>query len=133
MLHGWYERLSITRDSLSDADAISLLNRLIESLVGLVNAGDSHRVIRKLCSSLTAYYLRPAVAWKQCIRHLVLSFNEGRAFPNVTNNQAPETGLVAANLSLRCLKAVLWFAGGLVEEVGKADPASMQTYHAFPS
>lgn len=126
-----YEGLSATRNSLSDADASSLLDRLIESLIRLVNTGESHRVIRKLCSSLVAYYLRPAATWKLCIRHLVLSFNEGRVVPSMTLTQAPETGLVAAKLSLACLKAILWFSGGLVEEVGKADTASMHTYHVL--
>ena len=130
-LGGWDEGLSATRNSLSDADAISLLDRLIESLVRLLNAGDSQRVIRKLCSSLVTYYLRPAVTWKQCIRHLVLSFNEGRAVPNATVTQGPETGPVAAKLGLPCITAILWFAGALVEEVGKACAVSMQTYHVL--
>ncbi|KAF6223554.1 hypothetical protein HO133_000397 [Letharia lupina] len=115
-------------NSLSDADATLLLDRLIEWLIRLVNAGESQLVIRKLCSSLIAYYLRPAGRWKQCIRHLVLSFNEGHVIPSDTLSQGPETGPVAAKLSLPCLMATLWFAGGLVEEVGKTNTTSIQTH-----
>ena len=113
---------------MSDTDAISLLDRLIEWLIRLVDAGESQLVIRKLCSSLVAYYLRPAGRWTQCIRHLVLSFNEGRVVPNDTVTEGPKTGSVAAKLSPSCLMAMLWFAGGLVEEVGKTNAASIQTY-----
>lgn len=115
-------------NSLSDADAISLLDRLIEWLIRLVNTGESQLVVRKLCSSLIAYYLRPSVIWNQCIRHLVLSLNEGRVVPSNSLTQGPKTGPVAAKLSLPCLLAILWFAGSLVEEVGKANAASIQTH-----
>lgn len=110
---------------------MSLLDRLIEWLIRLINAGESQLVIRKLCSSLIAYYLRPAGRWKQCIRHLVLSFNEGRVVPSNTLAQRPKTDSLAAKLSLPCLMAVLWFAGGLVEEVGKTNAASIQTCHVL--
>ena len=100
-------------------------------LIQLVNAGESQLVIRKLCSSLIAYYLRPAGRWKQCIRHIVLSFNEGHVVPSTTLTQGPKTGPLAAKLSLPCLMAVLWFAGGLVEEVCKTNAASIQTYHVL--
>lgn len=110
---------------------MSLLDRLIEWLIRLVNAGESQLVLRKLCSSLIAYYLRPAGKWKQCIRHLVLSFNEGRVVPSNTLSQRPKTGPAAAKLSLPCLTALLWFAGGVVEEVGKTNAASIQTYEVI--
>lgn len=110
---------------------MSLLDRLIEWLIRLVNAGESQLVVRKLCSSLIAYYLRPEGRWKQCIRHLVLSFSEGQVVPTNTLAQEPKTGPLAAKLSLPCLMAILWFAGGLVEEVGKTSGASIQTYHVL--
>ena len=121
------KRLSASRDSLSDADAISLLDRLIEWLIRLLNVGESQLVIRKLCSSLVAYYLRPAGRWKQCVRQLALSLHQGFVVPSGTLSQGPKTGTVAAQLSPPCLIAILWFAGGLVEEVGKTNVASIQT------
>lgn len=113
---------------MSDGDAISLLDRLIESLIRLIEAGESQLVIRKLCSSLVAYYLRPADVWKQCIRQLVLSFREGRVIPSTTLGEGPNTGLAAAELRQPCLLAILCFAGGLVEEVGKSNATSILTY-----
>lgn len=103
----------------------------MEWLIRLVNAGESQLVIRKLCTSLIAYYLRPAGRWEQCVRHLVLSFNEGRVIPSNTLTQAPKTGPAAADLSVPCLMATLWLAGGLAEEVGKASAISIQTYHVL--
>ena len=119
--------LSAIRDSLSDADAVSLLDRLIEWLIRLLHVGDPQLVIRKLCSSLIAYYLRPTGKWSQCVRQLALSLHQGRVVPSGTLTQGPETGAVAAQLSPSCLIALLWFAGGLVEEVGKTNIASIQT------
>ena len=103
----------------------------MEWLIRLVNTGETRLVIRKLCSSLIAYYLRPAGIWKDCIRHIVLSFNEGRVVPSNTLTQGSNIGPVAAKLSPRCQLAILWFAGGLVEVVGKTDTASIQTYYAL--
>ena len=113
---------------MSEDDAISLLDRLIEWLIRLVNARDSQLVIRKLCSSLIAYYLRPLGRWKQCIRHLVLSFNEGHVVNSNTLAQDTKLGPVAVKLSQSCLMTILWFTAGLVEEVGKINAASIQTY-----
>ena len=107
---------------------MSLLDRLIEWLIRLVNARDSQLVIRKLCSSLIAYYLRPLGRWKQCIRHLVLSFNQGHVVNSNTLAQDTKLGQVATKLSQSCLMTILWFTAGLVEEVGKISAASMQTY-----
>ena len=108
---------------------MSLLDRLIEWLIQLVIAGESQLVVRKLCSSLIAYYLRPAGRWTHCIRHLVLSFIEGRVVPSNKLAEGLKTASAVAELRSPCLMAILWFATGLVEEVGKTNAASIQTYH----
>ena len=85
-------------------------------------------VIKKLCSALVSYYLRPSGVWKQCIRHLVLCMNEREVIPLTSMDHRPSTSSVVPNLGLNSTLAILWFARSLAEEVGKAYSASLQTY-----
>ena len=85
-------------------------------------------VIKKLCSALVSYYLRPSGVWKQCIRHLVLCMNEREVIPLTSMDHRPSTSSVVPSLGLNSTLAILWFARSLAEEVGKAYSASLQTY-----
>ena len=118
----------LLRDSLSDQDAAMLLNTLIQWLIQLCNSGAPKVVIKKLCSALVSYYLRPSGVWKQCIRHLVLCMNDGEVIPVTSMYQRPPTSSVVPSLTLNSTLAILWFARSLAEEVGKAYSSSLQTY-----
>lgn len=113
---------------MSDEDAASLLHRLIHWLVRLVNDGEGALVIKKLCTSLVAYFLRPSITWQKCIRHLIVCLNQGNVVPG-DHSVMLETSsrVVIESLSESQLLAVLWFAGGLAEEVKQANAASLRT------
>lgn len=97
-----------------------------------MGAQESTLVLRKMCSALIAYFLRPPGTWKQCIRHLIVSFKEGRAIPlDIMSTQQSSTSSVIRALDETQMQTVLWFASGLVEEVNKADNASIQTYKYY--
>ena len=85
-------------------------------------------VVRKVCASLVAYYLRPEGKWKQSIRHLILCLHEGVVVPNDLLERLPATTSVIGRLEVPHMLAVLWFAGGLVEEVSKTNIGGIQTY-----
>lgn len=118
--------------SLNEADATQLLYRLLEWLIQLVNAKESTLVIRKLCSALIAYYLRPSGPWNQCIRHLIVSLNAGQPIPfDQLTAQQSTTSSIIDTLNAAQIQPTLWFATGLVEEVNKADNASIQNYKYY--
>lgn len=114
---------------MTHADAELLLYRLVGRLIGLIEAKETALVLRKLCSALIAYYLRPSVAWKQCIRYLIVCFKVGNpvSLDHFRTEQSSTSSMIAL-ISEPYLMATLWFAEGLVEEVNKVDAASIQTY-----
>ncbi|KAL9030625.1 MAG: hypothetical protein Q9196_001281 [Gyalolechia fulgens] len=116
-------------DTLKDADRGPLLHRLLHWLTRRVNAGEGSLVIRKLCTSLVAYFLRPMVTWNRCLLHLVCCLRQGDAvdYEQLMSSHDQDAAQVIPNLSKAQLLTALWFAVTLVEEVGKTSHASIQT------
>ena len=115
-------------NTLSAEDAAALLYRLLTWLVQLVQAGDRPIVIRKLCSALVAYFLKPSTSWKRCLRHLLSCFAAGKVVGSDDLVQFPSTHELLSQVSTLQLKTTLWFATALVEEVGKTSLKTSQTY-----
>ena len=114
-------------NKLSIEDAAALLQRLMTWLVRLVQAGDDQLVIRKLCSSLVAYFLKSSTSWDRCLKHLIWCFSIGSVVDKEGISQLPSTVVLLANLNALQLKTLLWFSTTLVEEVGKMNSNSIQT------
>ncbi len=72
------------------------------------------------CSSLVLYYLRPSGPWTNCVRHLILSLNQGSLVPSNALDYEPSSAARVPSLSSSSTLAVLWFASYLVQEVGEA-------------
>ena len=101
--------------------------RLISWLVRLISQNETSLVVRKLCSALVAYFLRPSSAWEHCLRHLVCSLYSAQAVsPESLNNYPPTADLYPALSQVQAV-TTLWFGSMLVEEVAKADNDSVQT------
>lgn len=115
-------------DTLSAEDAAALLGRLLNWLLQLVQGPDSSFVIRKLCSALVAYFLRPSTTWDKCLRHLLCCFTASRVVGTEEISQFPPPSELLGNLSIVQFKATLWFLTMLVEEVGKTSSKSSQTH-----
>lgn len=116
------------RETLGSEDAALLLDRLLFWVVRLVNAAEGALVLRKMCASLVTYFLRPSVSWQHCVRHLLCCFRAGGAVAQQTLSENPPTDELVRQLSQLQLLTGLWFCVGLVEEVGKTDDASIETY-----
>ncbi len=112
-------------------DAALLLDRLLLWVVRLVNAAEGALVLRKMCASLVTYFLRPSVSWQHCIRHLLCCFRAGSAVAQQSLSEYPPTDELVRQLSQLQLLTGLWFCVGLVEEVGKTDDASIETYGSY--
>ncbi|KAL6712789.1 member of the karyopherin-beta [Lecanora helva] len=128
----WHEWLHLTMIQKLTADTIALLYRLVGWLIRLIKAGESALVLKKLCSALVAYYLRPSSTLDQCVLHLIVSFREG--FPcqlEQLGTVSPLDWSTIHALNELQAKTIMWFASGIVEEVSKANGASIQTYRYF--
>ena len=101
--------------------AQSVHNRLISWLVRLVGQGETSLVIKKLCSTLTTYYLRSPIQWKRPIIHIALSMQQG----DVAAEPDPDASISMANitktLNLSQAVTLLGFAGTLADEVGRME------------
>lgn len=118
------------RETLGSEDAALLLDRLLLWVVRLVNAAEGALVLRKMCASLVTYFLRPSVFWQHCIRHLLCCFRAGSPVAQQSLSENPPTDELVRQLSQLQLLTSLWFCVGLVEEVGKTDDASIETYES---
>ena len=115
-------------NTLSVGDATGLLQRLLTWLIQLVQVGDGPLVIKKLCSSLVAYFLRASTSWDRCLRHVICCLVVGRYYPHSHLEQlAPTVELLAQSNPLQ-LKTSLWFSTTLVEEVGKTNSNNSHMY-----
>jgi hypothetical protein len=121
-------KFMLIRDSLSPEEASSLLDRLLLWLVRLTNSMEKPLVLRKICASLVAYFLRPRIIWEHCVRHLICCFSVGDVVPSQTVSQHPSTAELVIKLSELQLTTALWFSSNLVEEVGKTNISSLETY-----
>ncbi|KZF19191.1 ARM repeat-containing protein [Xylona heveae TC161] len=121
-------KLNADWDSLSEHDVQPLLARLISWLVRLVSRNESALVVRKLCSTLVAFFLRPSVSWTRCLRHLVCSISAGDAILEDALDQYPPTPELLQRLSLQQIVAILWFSSTLAEEAGKVNIGGQQQH-----
>jgi hypothetical protein len=82
--------------------------------------------VRKLCSTLVAYFLQFSTSWVRCVRHLIYCLYVNQAVPYSSVAEAPDTPLLIENLSNDKAIVIFWFAAALVEEIGKTDSSSMK-------
>ena len=116
------------RNDLTEDDQKAVLERLLHHFVRLTNAGDEAMVVRKLCSSLTAYFLRPTSKWDRCLARLILGFVK----PDLSTDDIPDSSAFSAQnltgiLNNQQLLAIFWFAEGLAEEARQAIIGSAAT------
>ena len=114
-------------DSLSPDHVPALLQRLLTWSIQLVHAREQAFVLRKLCSALVAYFLRPSTTWNKCVRHLTCCFAAGKHVTFEETTQFSSTFKLLPSLSTLQLKTLVWFSTTLVEEVGKTSFQSSQT------
>ncbi|KAI4254377.1 MAG: hypothetical protein LQ352_003137 [Teloschistes flavicans] len=102
---------------------------LLQWLALRVDAGETTLVIKKLCSALVAYFLRPSVAWNRCLLHVICCLSEGGAvsYDQLVATSNKDSTLNISALGKKKLLTALWFATTLIEEVSKTNPFSIKT------
>jgi hypothetical protein len=119
--------LTSRRKSLADEDVKALLHSLTSWLIRCVETNEGPLVMRKLCSTLVAYFMQFSTSWTKCIKHLMYCLCIKAPVPyDDSLPGAPETAVLVNELSNDKAIAILWFASSLVEEVGKTDSSLMK-------
>ena len=83
-------------------------------------------MVRKLCSTLVAYFLQFSMSWTRCVRHLLYCLSQNGAFSYRSLAAAPDTPILIETLSHDKAIILFWFAATLVEEVGKTDSSAIK-------
>ncbi|KAJ5043171.1 uncharacterized protein L3040_004552 [Drepanopeziza brunnea f. sp. 'multigermtubi'] len=128
-------KLNTDAKSLSDEDAQALLQTLIGWLIRCLQCSEGALVVRKLCSTLVAYFLQFSMSWENCVKHLMLCLFANEALPYSAVENAQDASVMVEKISksqpsrgVSKSVALLWFAATLVEEVGKTDSNSMKQH-----
>lgn len=99
---------------------------LIGAFVQLVNAQDGPFVLLKLCSAITAYFVKDGT-WHTSLRQVFLSLLQGKYVPR--ERVADSSTLMQTLLSMNFyqLRGALWLASTLVEDVSRLDTGTSRS------
>ncbi|KAI2471692.1 ARM repeat-containing protein [Annulohypoxylon bovei var. microspora] len=116
--------VKLNTESLSDEDAVSVLNKLISFLITSLRDGTAGFVVKKLCNTLVTYFIHYSHTWSRCIRHLSYSLENRTSVPiDGIDDSSPLEGVVQS-LEIENFYAVTWFARFLANEAEKIDHKS---------
>ena len=119
-------KLNSDWETLDSDGAESLLMRLLTRIIELVSKNESAMIVRKLCSALVTFFLRPVANWTKCIHHLACCFYKGEAVTQDTVSQFPEISLLISSLAPSRFLTMLWFTTSLSEEAQKTEINSQE-------
>lgn len=113
---------SLSRPSLDAETAQTVQRRLIHWTVRLVNQGDANMVLKKMCSTLTTYFIRSPTLWYNPLLDLAVSFQQGDAKYEATlDDAAKSVSDILPSLTPQQMVVLMWFAATLAEDVSKVD------------
>ncbi|KAG9232755.1 armadillo-type protein [Amylocarpus encephaloides] len=119
-------KLNTDASSLTKEDAQALLQTIVRWLIQCLENSEGPLVLRKLCSTLVAYFFQFSASWKSCVKHLIYCVCVKAAMPYDSLGEAPDTQTLIQDIPDNNAVAIFWFATTLVEEVGKTDSNSMK-------
>ena len=88
-------------------------------------AKESNLVLKKLVIALVTYFARSKEPWEDCIRHL--AFTLGGHTVSTGGADGLSIKNVLPTLSDDGMRALLWFAASLFDEVGKTSSDGIET------
>ncbi|KAF3938683.1 hypothetical protein ABW19_dt0207346 [Dactylella cylindrospora] len=126
----WMVKLNTDWQSLSEQDALGLLDSLITWLIRVVHVGFKPYIWRKICVTLVNYYIRFSNLWVRCIRHLVCRFaGVTTGIQQDGLHALPPTEVLLAGLGNTPKTVIVGFTRTLIEEVGKIDSKNAKGFH----
>lgn len=106
---------------MSEDDAKGLLESIIGWTIQSLADGAGNFVTKKLCSALVTFFMHFSHLWPNCVRHFLYCLDLGYGDPVRSLHDSVQVDLLVGNLDRQKLRAAIWFATLLVEEVGKTD------------
>lgn len=97
-----------------------LLEGLLNTYAQLVNVSDASFVLLKLCSTITAYFVKDDT-WQIAVGQLAASLLRGQY---VSSERLADAGMLEEllhSMNIHQLHSTLWFASTLVEDVARLD------------
>lgn len=76
--------------------------------------------MKKICTTLAAYFIRSPLLWSNPLLHLAASFQRGEAVDESQPDDMSWSDIVSA-LSAHQLQILLWFSATLAEDMAKVD------------
>lgn len=130
------EFASRDKDNLTkDADLRQqLFQQILLRYAYLTNLPDLPFVLRKLCSTLVAYFSQSTSEWRLPIREVLAAiFEHGSAaqFQHVTQYGTSDVAVLLPpmeTITYQQLRGILWLSLSLVEDVSRCDPKSIEGY-----
>jgi hypothetical protein len=124
------------KDNLTkDADLRQqLFQQVLLRYAYLTNLPDLPFVLRKLCSTLVAYFSQPTSEWRLPVRGVLAAIFEHGSAAQFQHVRQYGTSDVAAlmppmeTITYHQLRGILWLSLSLVEDVSRSDPKSMEGY-----
>jgi len=101
-----------TEDGLRD----TVLAELIASYVNFTNQLEQQFVLRKVSSTLAAFFLRSNASWPLPVRHVLTSLCAGQVVQPTEIDDFQQTWNRIQHISAPQLRSVLWLGSALVEE-----------------
>ncbi|KAI0181051.1 ARM repeat-containing protein [Hypoxylon sp. FL1284] len=122
--------VKLNTESLSDEDAVAVLQRLVTWLIEYLTSNTAVFVIRKLCSALVTYCIHYFHTWPKCIRRLAYCLRTGTSAPLGNVEDASPIERLIESADDRRILGIVWFATQIAEEAEKIDKNSTK-YIAF--
>lgn len=122
---------NLSRNTLSEDDAQQLLTRLVEIYVRMAENNEKTMVLRKMSSTLVAYFLHKESKWVHCVKTLVASFSQHRFVQDTEIPADFEVSTILDQLSPSEVNATFLFCSSLVEETLKFDSKTLERYAEF--
>jgi hypothetical protein len=121
------------KDNLTkDADLRQqLFQQVLLRYAYLTNLPDLPFVLRKLCSTLVAFFSQPTSEWRLPVREVLAAiFEHGSAaqFQHVRQYGTSDVAAPMETITHQQLRGILWLSLSLVEDVSRSDPKSMEGY-----
>ncbi|KAK2749846.1 hypothetical protein FQN57_005260 [Myotisia sp. PD_48] len=98
---------------------MSLLIRLVDCFILLINNCETPLVMRKFFSTMTCFFFKPDAPWTYCLRHIAVSLANGKYLAEDASDSRSFESLALPSLSHERLLAVLSYTSALAEEASR--------------
>jgi hypothetical protein len=97
------------------------LESLVNSYIQLTNLPDASFILRKICGTISAFFLKAFSDWKRPIRNVIASFLDGRYVSEDSLGNSESFIFAVSKVKYHQLRGLLWLCLDLAEGVDRFD------------